>query len=218
MYPVDVVQFELSVDSTLSKAVSFTRLDPEKLGPTLLDAFELQGLTPDGLTVRRNDALYDYQVRFGLFRGSASFSISAKAIRAEFVNGRTPADLNTMIEVLTRFYGCLNLPEGTFHNIRATSQFAFESPARFVEYFAAARGLLWESTEAVGYTVFLDVPGWQNAVRLSLEPSMSVPDGGFVVLSTQHHEAALTAQVASQVDDAFAQALVRGQLELRMKS
>ena len=166
-------------------------------------AFELQGLAPEHLFLTKRNELFDYELSFSLFRGSAMFSLNSKRAKVDFINGRLAADLTTITDVVVRYYNCIQCPVGVLNKISANAQFEFESPAAFAEFFST-KGTRWESDfPSAGIIAYLAHPTWNEQIRVILEHSMLLPAGGFIALSTYHRSPLITAELIGQVVELF---------------
>jgi hypothetical protein len=229
MFKARVRFFGATLESVFPKPIPLGRVGIEDLAEGLLDGLSPIGLTPDQLVMIKMNDLFSYELRFPLFRGSASFSLNSKRLRLEFTNAVGPADVTTIIDTVLKCLKPMDLPIGTKHFLNVGRQAEFESPGDFDEFFSPSTRLQSHAVKQAGAIVYLKLPEWPEEVTVTLDRSIVIPSGVFVdtrtILKVPESEnanskqsKALSADIFRKVTEIFESAISECNLELAWPS
>lgn len=184
MFRVQTQLYGASMESHFPKAIPFRKAGTDDFAEALLERFAAQGILAEHLSLRKGDELFDYELKFSLFRGSAEFSLNSRRLKMHFSNATQPGDVETISATAVNCLACLTLPGETDHQVTTFAHFTFSSPDEFQSFFTT-RGTRWESDFLqLGIVATLADPEWPKAIRATVEHSLLLEGGGFLMLAT----------------------------------
>lgn len=226
MYKARIRLFGATIETVFPKPIPVGRLDVDKLAEVLLGGLSPIGLTPDQVAFTKRNDLFDYELRFPLFRGNASFSLNSQRLRLDFMNAVGPADSTAIVDTALKCFQPFDLPFGTNHIINVWRQAEFESPSDFEPFFSP-QGTQWQGPAIThaGAILHLRLPGWTEEVTVTIDKSVQIQAGVFVNTRTSvkipesgdakpHQFKTVTADTFGRVTEVFERAVTECNLEL----
>jgi hypothetical protein len=219
MFKLRTRLFGTTFESTFPHPVAFNQPYLAKVGESLSQSLSPIGLTPNQIECVTMNVLFGYEVRFPLFRGNASFSLSSQRLRLEFMNAVGPADVTTIIDTVLKCLSPIDIPDGTIHLISVGRHTEFESPGDFEKFFSREI-TQWkgDAVKHVGAILYLRLSEWPEEITVNIERSIVIPSAAFVstrtILRAPDTEKALTAETFRTVTDIFEKAISECNLEL----
>jgi hypothetical protein len=213
MFPAQIRLLGVTLESIFPKAVLYSKMNIEQISERLMERFSMQGLLPESLLLNKPNELFDYDLKFSLFRGSAEFSLNSRRLKMNFVDAIKAADISTIVETAAACHQCILPLEGTNHFVMGYAHFAFESAEDFKTFFST-KGTKWENEFiSAGIIAHIAEPGWSEPIHTSVDHSILIEGGGYIVWNTHFSAALVTTDILSKVVQVFEQAALQCQLK-----
>jgi hypothetical protein len=175
--------FGVAIDVPFAAPLGYQHARIEDFGMKLCDPAQGIGLRFDQIRLRRTDELFNYELSAHFFGDNGTLTRTADRVKLQVRNARTPADWKVIINMLTRFYGLLNIAPTTLTILSTHVHAKFPSAEERDGYLGHfAQGLELSRPAALGYVRIVE---WEKDIRVMVEQSNVVQNGIFTAWDTQ---------------------------------
>ena len=186
---MDIVPIQIygvSTDLPLPAPVSVRDPAIEAFVQSLCDPLTGIGLRPSQVQLINRDWLYQYELTASFFEGNGTLVRTAERLRFSVRNARNWADWQLVHQTMLRVHNLLALDPNSVSNLTMQAQLQFPSIAereRFLRSLAPGRSTSIVRPCGLGY---LRIPDWEFEVRVQIENSNVVSNGGYMGVDTQY--------------------------------
>jgi hypothetical protein len=178
MWNLRVSEFAVETQSFFRQAIRSKQLDADSVASQMLETFKFV-LRPDGIVFDEGDGLFDFELAFEMFNGSAEIKVSSEKITARFTDARNLQALKLIGESINSIYQVFSALPIQVSQVTGSSQCVFEEGeayAAFMKPFVKPE----LGISAGGIVLFAEGKFFQGEIRLSVEKSLSQKEGIFL--------------------------------------